>query len=117
MSASYEVEPIEGRRLSVVTLHGQIDRGAMTALTAAFEQATANDPTTVLLDFRDVDYINSTGIALIVGVLGRARAEGRQVAASGLSEHYRHVFAITRLADFIDVYDDLDTAVTDAPVG
>ena len=117
MSASYEVEQVEGRRLSVVTLHGQVDRGAMTALSAAYEEATANDATTVLLDFTGVDYINSTGIALIVGVLGQARADGRHVAATGLSEHYRHVFAITRLADFIDVYDDVETALNDATVG
>jgi anti-anti-sigma factor len=117
MPASFEVQPAEGRRLSVVTLHGQIDRGAMAALTAAYEQATAGDPVTVLLDFADVDYINSTGIALIVVLLGQARADGRQVAASGLSEHYRHVFAITKLTDFIDVYDDAETAITESPVG
>jgi anti-anti-sigma factor len=116
MPASYDVRSVEGRRLAVVTLHGQVDRDAMAALTTAYEQACVGDPATVLLDFGDVDYINSTGIALIVGVLGRARAEGRQVTASGLSEHYRHVFAITRLSDFIELYDDVGTAVADTPV-
>jgi anti-anti-sigma factor len=117
MSASYEVETVEGRRLSVVTLHGQVDRGAMAGLTAAYQEAAASDPTTVVLDFTAVDYINSTGIALIVGLLGQARAEGRHVAATGLSEHYRHVFTITRLSDFIDVYDDVESAAADAQVG
>jgi anti-anti-sigma factor len=122
MPARYEVEQmdvdqVDGRRLAVVRLHGQVDRQAMDELTLAYEEAAAGDPSTVLLDFGDVDYINSTGIALIVGLLGRARAEGRQVAAAGLSEHYRHVFAITRLSDFIDVYADVTAAVADATAG
>jgi anti-sigma B factor antagonist len=65
----------------------------------------------VLLDFSRVDYINSTGIALIVSILGRARSEGRTVIASGLSEHYRQIFTITRLSDFITLYDDEAGAV------
>ena len=67
-----------------------------------------------MLDFETVDYINSTGIALIVSLLGRARAEQRPVFASGLSDHYRHIFSITRLSDFIQIYRDVDTAVGDA---
>ena len=58
-------------------------------------------------------YINSTGIALIVSVLARARAERRKVVASGLSPHYREIFDITRLSDFIELFPDLDRAVSE----
>ena len=51
-------------------------------------------------------YINSTGIALIVGLLGRARADGVAVRACGLSDHYREIFEITRLSDFMTIYAD-----------
>jgi len=117
MTKGYDIEVLAGGRLAVVTLAGQIDREAIDALGDAYERAAAVSPAVVLLDFGSVEYINSTGIALIVGVLGRARAEGRQVAATGLTPHYRHVFAITRLSDFIDVYDDVQSAVADTPVG
>ena len=65
-----------------------------------------------MLNFANVDYINSTGIALIVGLLARARKEHRTVRAFGLSEHYRQIFAITRLSDFMGIYADEDSAVT-----
>ena len=61
---------------------------------------------TLLLDFGDVAYINSTGIALIVGLLGRARADGVAVAACRLSDHYREIFEITRLSDFMSIHAD-----------
>jgi anti-sigma B factor antagonist len=103
--------------VAVLALTGRIDSEAMTSLSAAYEQAVADDAKVVLLDFNDVDYINSTGIALIVGVLGRARAEGRRVFASGLTDHYTHIFSITRLSDFIQVYSDVDSAVAGAANG
>lgn len=96
---------------AVIELRGEVDGSAAATLGAAYDDAVAADQAPcVLLDFARVDYINSTGIALIVSVLAKARSEGRQVIASGLSDHYRQIFAITRLSDFIQLYDDVDAA-------
>lgn len=104
-----EVRSLPG--CAVIELRGEVDGSAAGTLSAAYDAAVATDqPPCVLLDFARVDYINSTGIALIVSVLARARSEGRQVIASGLTEHYRQIFAITRLSDFIQLYDDVDAA-------
>jgi len=98
---------------AVIELTGEVDGGAAGVLMAAYERAIADgDPGTVVLDFAHVDYINSTGIALIVSVLARARAERRKVVASGLSPHYREIFDITRLSDFIELFPDLEGAVS-----
>jgi anti-sigma B factor antagonist len=98
---------------AVITLSGEIDGHAAYALTQGYERAVADgDPATVVLDFAAVQYINSTGIALIVSVLARARAHGRKVVASGLSDHYREIFDITRLSDFIELFPSLDGAVS-----
>jgi anti-anti-sigma factor len=96
--------------VAVVILSGTVDRAAKQELEAAYDQASSSSGR-VLLDFRGVDYINSTGIAVIVGVLAMARAENREVGAFGLTEHYREVFNITRLADFMTIYEDETTAV------
>ena len=102
---------------AVIELAGEVDGSAAAVLTAAYERAVSSaaangDVSTVVLDFAAVDYINSTGIALIVSVLARARAERRKVVASGLSAHYREIFDITRLSDFIELFPDLDRAVS-----
>jgi anti-sigma B factor antagonist len=105
------VRPVSGR--TVIDLHGQIDGGAKDDLAAIYEQAAQSGAASVLLNFSDVEYINSTGIALIVGLLGRARAEGRALAACGLSDHYREIFEVTRLSDFISIYRDEASASSD----
>lgn len=107
MSLEYEL----GRRgdVALIRLSGRIDREAGTALDTAYATATGTSPPAVELDFSGVEYINSTGIALIVAVLARARAEKRTIRALGLSEHYRHIFDITRLSDFIEIVEPLQT--------
>ncbi|MGA7172317.1 MAG: STAS domain-containing protein [Candidatus Dormiibacterota bacterium] len=105
-----EVRSIEGG--VVLELTGDIDGTASAGLSEAYDRAVAQtNPPRVLLDFTRADYINSSGIALIVSVLAKARAEHRKVLASGLSDHYREIFEITRLSDFIELHGDLDEAV------
>lgn len=99
---------------AVIELSGEIDRTAEAAVDAAYTEAAGLGSGPMLLDFTATDYINSTGIALIVGVLARARAEGREVKACGLSDHYREIFEITRLADFMAINPDEDSAVSGA---
>lgn len=94
-----------GEKGTVVELNGTVNRDAKERLEAAYDEAKAT-PGEILLDFGNVDYINSTGIAVIVGILAMARAEQREVGAFGLTDHYREVFEITRLADFMHIYED-----------
>lgn len=95
----------------VVDLSGLLDRSADQALGEVFGKALEQGSGSIVLNFAAVEYINSTGIALVVASLARARAIGREVRAFGLSEHYREIFTITRLADFIGIYDDESAAV------
>ena len=87
----------------MLRLTGRSDAEAGTGLDGAYAAAAASDPPAVELDFSGVDYINSTGIALIVAVLAKARAQKRVIRALGLSPHYQHIFEITRLSDFIEI--------------
>ena len=77
-------------------------------------EATSVIPEAVVLNFAGAGYINSTGIALIVGLLAKARAARIDVRAYGLTPHYREIFEITRLADFMPIATDEDSAVEGA---
>lgn len=104
MATTLEARVQRGDGIATVALAGDVDGGAREALDAAYVEAAG--AATLLLDFGDVAYINSTGIALIVGLLGRARADGVAVAACRLSDHYRQIFEITRLSDFMSIHAD-----------
>lgn len=90
---------------TVIALVGTVNRMAKELMESAYVEASQS-PGEIVLDFNGVDYINSTGIAVIVGVLAMARAEQRAIGAFGLTDHYKEVFEITRLADFMHIYED-----------
>ena len=101
---------------AILDLRGVINATAEGALKAAYDEAESQDPATVVLNFSNVDYINSTGIALIVGLLARARKAHRQLLVYGLSRHYEEIFQITRLADFMTIYPSEASALQEAGV-
>jgi anti-anti-sigma factor len=96
--------------IPVIDLAGEIDADAEATLLDAYERASAGAPR-LALNFASTRYINSTGLAVIVQLLARARATGCRVHAFGLSEHYRQIFEITRLADFVELHPDEASAV------
>jgi anti-sigma B factor antagonist len=111
-----EAEVRQERGVVVLDLRGEINGFAQEALDAAYSEAESKDPETILLNFEGVDYINSTGIALIVGLLAKARASHKRLLACNLSEHYVEIFEITRLSDFMSVFPDEESAVIEASV-
>jgi anti-sigma B factor antagonist len=86
-----------------VRLSGDLNARADATLADAYTEVASLDPRRVSLDFGHVGYINSTGIALVVRLLADARRDGRTVRAIGLTEHYREIFRITRLSDFMEI--------------
>ena len=97
--------------VAAIDMHGEVDGSADEGLNRVYAEAEATGAHVVLLNFADVSYINSTGIALIVGVLAQARKKGLKVHACGLSDHYREIFESTRLVDFVSIFDDEASAV------
>ncbi|WP_410792823.1 STAS domain-containing protein [Kribbella sp. C-35] len=103
--------------VAVIELIGDLNAAAEQALDEAWTAATSERPEAVVLSFENSGYINSTGIALVVGLLASARTHRIPIRAYGLSDHYREIFEITRLADFMAIEDDEESAVQGAVQG
>jgi anti-anti-sigma factor len=101
-------------RTAVIDIDGDVNGSAEDSLERAWADATGDGPEAVVLNFEGAGYINSTGIALIVGMLAKARARGIPIRAYGLTPHYREIFEITRLADFLAINPDEESAVRGA---
>ena len=111
LQASVRAQP----GVAIIDLRGEINGFAEAALNAAYADAESRGAAVILLNFTHVDYINSTGIALIVSLLAHARKNHRRLVAFGMSEHYVEIFRITRLADFMSVFPDEAAALASEP--
>lgn len=86
---------------AVITLTGDLNALARESFEAAADRALAGPPDELVLDFTHVTFVNSTGIAMLVALLGRARSSRVLVTGRGLDDHHLHIFTITRLSDFM----------------
>src|ERR671922_1098385 len=97
--------------VSIIDIEGEVSAFAEDTLMEAY--AEANTPTTraIILNFNGLEYMNSSGIGLLVTLLIRVNRQKQRMLAYGLSEHYRNIFQITRLDDAIGIYDSEEAAV------
>ena len=89
---------------SIIDITGDLTVASEDALMDAY--ARADGARAVVLNFERLEYMNSSGIGLLVTLLVRAHRQGQQVLAYGLSEHYRQIFELTRLDEAVGIHDD-----------
>ena len=103
---------------SVIDIRGEVTAQSDGALQAAWEQASGSATRTVILNFSELEYMNSSGIGLLVTLLVRAQRSRQRILAYGLSEHYRQIFELTRLDEAITIFDDESSALASSnPTG
>jgi anti-sigma B factor antagonist len=100
--------------VAVIELKGDVTAAAEAELMEAYREAGQAQPHGIVLDFTGLDYMNSSGIGLLVTLLVRAKRAQQQLSAFGLSDHYRQIFELTRLDEVISVHDDEEHALAGA---
>ena len=103
-----------GDKVGIIDLKGEVTAASEGALMDAYNQASRDSTRAILINFTDLDYMNSSGIGLLVTLLVRAKRQHQSIMAFGLSDHYRQIFQLTRLDDAISIHDDEDQAVSAA---
>jgi anti-sigma B factor antagonist len=99
---------------AIVDIKGDVTSACEPVLMSAYESAGGGEAKRVVLNFSNLDYMNSGGIGMLVTLLVRAKRQHQQLAAFGLSEHYRQIFALTRLDEVIGIHATAADALTAA---
>ena len=94
----------------VIDIRGEVTAFSDEEISKAHRKA-GDGANAVILNFTDLEYMNSGGIGLVVTTLIRAQRSGHALRAYGLSEHYREIFSLTRLDEAISIFDDEASAV------
>lgn len=95
-----------GEAVRVIDIQGEINAEAEETLIDAFTRASRLPARVVILNFSNLDYMNSSGIGLVVTILVRAKRQGIGLLACGLNEHYQAIFDLTRLNEAIQIFAD-----------
>jgi anti-sigma B factor antagonist len=90
--------------VGIIDIAGQVTAFAENVLMDAYTAASDNSTRAIILNFSELDYMNSSGIGLLVTLLIRAQRQKQQLLAYGLNDHYRQIFDLTRLDEAIGLY-------------
>lgn len=96
----------------IIDVKGDVTSASEQTLMDAYGEATDQGAKRIVLNFEGLDYMNSSGIGLLVTMLVRAQRHGQKVCAFGLSDHYKQIFQLTRLDDAISIYENEQDALT-----
>lgn len=93
-----------GSQISIIDIVGEVTSSAENALMDAYTQASSAGAREILLNFTGLDYMNSSGIGLLVTLLIRVNRQKQRLGVFGLTDHYRQIFELTRLDEAINIY-------------
>ena len=99
---------------SVIDIQGEVSGFAEQVLMSAYAEASQPGTRLIILNFSGMEYMNSSGIGLLVTLLIRINRQKQRMLAYGLSDHYKHIFEMTRLDDAIGIHDTEAEALADA---
>jgi anti-anti-sigma factor len=117
MQASAKVSQREatasgGAPVTILAFTGDIASTSNEVIMDAY-QGLGSDVKNVLLDFTKVEYINSSGIAIIIQVLlDASKNAGRVVGIFGLTPHFVKVFTMVGVAKYATISADEATALS-----
>ena len=104
-----EIQGADGSPITVLRFSGDITSNSKDAVLGTY-QSLPSSTTRILLDMSKVDYLNSSGIALVIQMLMQAGKAGQTVQTCGLSPHFQKVFTMVGMTKFTKLYPDEATA-------
>jgi anti-sigma B factor antagonist len=92
-------------RIAVLELGGEIDMKCFVKLKGQFKEIYDTKPEIILVDMKHVTFMDSSGLATLVGALKWCRLNNSSLKLVGLNERVRNIFEICRLDTAFQIYD------------
>lgn len=98
-----DVETVEEQGLVRLLLRGELDLSTVSKVEEELRRAESSEPALLVLDLSELNFLDSTGLRLIVTADRRARDSGRRLAVVKGPDAVQRVFSITRLDERLEM--------------
>lgn len=87
------IEKLEDKYL--VTLKGELDTAAAAEVENVLQPLYNSDGKDVIIDCSELEYIASSGLRILIGILKGAKASGSKVVLKNMNEEIKSIFKLT----------------------
>lgn len=95
----------------VFTLNGRLDSNTSPSLEKRLTQAVENGTRRVVIDFKDLDYISSAGLRIILKTSKELKRNQGDIALCTMQDYVKEVFEIAGFDTFLTITPTLAAAL------
>jgi anti-sigma B factor antagonist len=112
VQSHFRLEVRDAGRALVIALSGELDLASSPALQEELERAAAAETPMLIIDLRELDFMDSTGLSVLVRAHQRIEEGGRQLAMVRGPQQVQRLLSLTGVADRLTLVDSPEELLT-----
>jgi anti-sigma B factor antagonist len=97
--------------IAIVSLKGRLNVTTTADLEQVFNALLAENRTKILVECRELEYISSAGLRVLLAAAKQFKKISGEIALAGLSQNVKQVFEISGFTSIFTIYTTRDEAV------
>jgi anti-anti-sigma factor len=106
VQSNFSVEMRNGDQAVLIGVSGELDLASSPELDAELERATASDLELLVIDLRKLEFMDSTGLSVLVRAHQRATQNGKRFAIVKGPQQVQRLLSLTGVAERLTVVDE-----------
>ncbi len=108
---SNQIDTEQHGAVTLFKIQGDLTSFSEPLLSAAYQNASDQGATKILLKIEKDAYINSGGIAALIQILALSNRNNQNIAITGVSDHFKKIFSMVGITKFADIHENLENAL------
>ena len=113
MQSHFRLEVQSQGKATVIAVRGELDLASSPALQEELDRVSASDAEMLIIDLRELDFMDSTGLSVLVRAHQRAEEQGRQLAVVKGPQQVQRLLSLTGVSDRMTVVDNPEELLTE----
>ena len=105
VQSHFRLEVRNEGRSTVISVSGELDLASSPALQEELDRVAASDSQMLIIDLRELDFMDSTGLSVLVRAHQRIEEQGRQLAMVKGPQQVQRLLSLTGVADRLTLVD------------
>ncbi len=113
MNKDIQVSISQKDDVSILQIKGDVTAITGESIEEAYQKITTAGAKKLLFYFDQDGYINSGGIAILIGITSESRKNEQKIRMTGLSSHFQKIFNMVGLTKYTDIFPTEELALKD----
>ncbi len=97
--------------VTLMDIRGDITAFSEPSLNEAYQKASDQEASKILLKMDKDAYINSGGIAVLIQILAQTKKNNQIIGITGISDHFKKIFNMVGITKFADIHESVENAL------